>query len=460
MWAVAYFITKAVPRAYQLKFKQVSPTLSVFYNPIDSLGLGRKDKAMGHLQTNDVENSALQKKARELELSPLFNVSLANKELFHSNFLAWLGETYPTLFLKLMSDVLGKKLEISTEIRIEREYHNFDIAVFETGRDHGCLKLIIENKVKSIPSLKQLQEYEKRVAQQNGDKVICVLLSISPDLQDNDINIKKTNWHFVDYKKLSSSLSSLWGKEVENHYHAELIKDYCSYMDNLQYVIDTMCDIHTNNKYFYEEPTSKMIEKLRINDICGKRRIQAASLALKNLLQKNNIEIVNTLKELMPGERQILVGFGFTNGMPLLEARFKTKTDEYILVQVQGKQYRHCIEFFDTPGGALISKQDKGAEPSEKGIQMIKDKYLDIFFGPNALTNYPKFKDKKFGQRGAEQGFCKYCNGSILGPNSYHSGKISCFVYQWVEIPDNSSISELVRAVHEDILNLMGLIFK
>ena len=49
MWAVAYFITKAVPRAYQLKFKQVSPTLSVFYNPIDSLGLGRKDKAMGLL---------------------------------------------------------------------------------------------------------------------------------------------------------------------------------------------------------------------------------------------------------------------------------------------------------------------------------------------------------------------------------------------------------------------------
>ena len=164
MWAVAYFITKAVPRAYQLKFKQVSPTLSVFYNPIDSLGLGRKDKAMGHLQTNDVENSALQKKARGLELSPLFNVSLANKELFHSNFLAWLGETYPTLFLKLMSNVLGKKLEMSTEIRIEREYHNFDIAVFETGRDHGCLKLIIENKVKSIPSLKQLQEEEKRVA--------------------------------------------------------------------------------------------------------------------------------------------------------------------------------------------------------------------------------------------------------------------------------------------------------
>jgi hypothetical protein len=143
--------------------------------------------------------------------------------------------------------------------------------------------------------------------------------------------------------------------------------------------------------------------------------------------------------------------------MPLLEARFKTKTGEYILVQVQGKQYRHCIEFFDTPGGALISKQAKGAEPSEKGLQMIKEKYLDIFFGPNALKNYPDFKDKKFGQRGAEQGFCKYCNGSILGSKSPHSGTISCFVYQWVEIPKDISVSELVCAVCDDVMKLMNL---
>jgi hypothetical protein len=34
-----------------------------------------------------------------LKISPLFNHSLANKELFHSNFIAWFGKLYPGLFI-------------------------------------------------------------------------------------------------------------------------------------------------------------------------------------------------------------------------------------------------------------------------------------------------------------------------------------------------------------------------
>lgn len=39
-----------------------------------------------------------------------------------------------------------------------------------------------------------------------------------------------------------------------------------------------------------------------------------------------------------------------------------------------------------------------GAGPSKKGIQMIKEKYPDIFFGTESLKNYPNFKDKKMGK--------------------------------------------------------------
>jgi hypothetical protein len=44
VWAVAYFITKAVPRAYQLKFKQISPTLSVFMIRLISWGWEEKTR--------------------------------------------------------------------------------------------------------------------------------------------------------------------------------------------------------------------------------------------------------------------------------------------------------------------------------------------------------------------------------------------------------------------------------
>lgn len=43
-----------------------------------------------------------------LKKSPLFNLSLANKELFHSNFIAWFGKLYPELFIQLISDLLGE----------------------------------------------------------------------------------------------------------------------------------------------------------------------------------------------------------------------------------------------------------------------------------------------------------------------------------------------------------------
>jgi hypothetical protein len=64
---------------------------------------------------------------KSLKKSPLFNLSLTNKELFHSNFLAWFGKLYPELFIQLISDLLGDKnwadrLDVK---KIEMEHTSF-----------------------------------------------------------------------------------------------------------------------------------------------------------------------------------------------------------------------------------------------------------------------------------------------------------------------------------------------
>ena len=46
---------------------------------------------------------------KNLKESPLYNLSLANKELFHSNFIAWFGEKYPTYFINLINKLLPEK---------------------------------------------------------------------------------------------------------------------------------------------------------------------------------------------------------------------------------------------------------------------------------------------------------------------------------------------------------------
>ena len=97
-----------------------------------------------------------------------------------------------------------------------------------------------------------------------------------------------------------------------------------------------------------------------------------------------------------------------------------------------------------------------GYGPSENGIKYLTDTYPDIILGKNAAGNYP-FKENKFGQRGNE---CKYCNGRPNGPKDSHPGKISCFVYQWVKIPKETTIHELVEYIREDIIKLLNITYK
>ena len=66
-----------------------------------------------------------------LKDSPLFNLSLTNKELFHSNFIAWFGKLYPYMFIDLMNRLLGSdkwaKGMNPDKMVIRREFKNFDI---------------------------------------------------------------------------------------------------------------------------------------------------------------------------------------------------------------------------------------------------------------------------------------------------------------------------------------------
>ena len=111
----------------------------------------------------DLENSLY--KIKDLKESPLYNLSLVNKELFHSNFIAWFGKTYPAHFIELIEILLDKKKWLDGDkFDIRREFNHFDISVFE-GEN---LKLVIENKVKSIPTQNQLDEYKNKIKNENA----------------------------------------------------------------------------------------------------------------------------------------------------------------------------------------------------------------------------------------------------------------------------------------------------
>lgn len=99
----------------------------------------------------------------ELLKSPMFNLSMASKELFHSNLLYWMSVTYPQLFLKILENL---NIDTSSWEKQDwvsyREKNHFDLSLYLCkGKKEECL-LIIENKVKSIPQIHQLRDYEEK----------------------------------------------------------------------------------------------------------------------------------------------------------------------------------------------------------------------------------------------------------------------------------------------------------
>lgn len=148
----------------------------------------------------------------ELKKNPIFQLSLASKELFHTNFLYWLATTEELrpIFCKIINNMLGDDslfTEKNDEWKIGdvsfkdenfvvlREYNNFDLCICKvkdssetSGEDGksatvnsqdskdineidkdraGEIILVLENKFKSICSKDQLDRYNEKILEYN-----------------------------------------------------------------------------------------------------------------------------------------------------------------------------------------------------------------------------------------------------------------------------------------------------
>ena len=121
---------------------------------------------------------------KTLKDSPMFNLSLSSKELFHSNFLYWIWKVDEVTFKRIIETLLGESnLDWGNDWVVSREYKNFDLCVkdrsnedLENDDSQGLAKkpkiyFVLENKVKSIPYKAQLDKYVKKVDEHHGKKM-------------------------------------------------------------------------------------------------------------------------------------------------------------------------------------------------------------------------------------------------------------------------------------------------
>ena len=161
---------------------------------------------------------------------PIFKMSLGSKELFHSNFLEYLWGVDSNSFKKMICDLLGdhKVFKSDVEYKLSREKENFDLCIYHEIGSKLEYDVIIENKVKSIPSKQQLDCY---VAKVKGGNTRFLLLSLIENFFDRVEIEKQKLWKIVHYDVLRTGIENNYKNVIRKD--ATYISDYCSFISNM-----------------------------------------------------------------------------------------------------------------------------------------------------------------------------------------------------------------------------------
>lgn len=343
----------------------------------------------------------------DLKHSPIANISLASKELFHSNFLAWVFNTYPVTINAVLSIARLEPRASGECVEVTREERSLDL-VARIGDDR---LLVIENKLKSLPYKEQLSRYEIEAEKLDPSRDSCefVLLTLSHlDCDGDDLPLDR--WNHVDYGTLAASLLENMPRDADP-YHLAIVGDYAKFVSALLRVaID-------ESKYVWSKAGSKLhgedesawLKKHKLHDLFGKRQGQrVAAMIRRRLIEKlgDRVQWQRSPRDTHPS--QVSVYSGFSNSQPLVGiflalSKLHCPVDGVpvgIGFQVQGDQFRSYVEW--PKPGHLAQKPNNGVHPSktaEIAWALFCDDHCPVSFWTPGRKSGPEDKKTVGGAR-------------------------------------------------------------
>lgn len=377
-------------------------------------------------------------------------LSGGSKELFHSNFLYWLGMNYRDSFQQLMTKMCSINGPWPEGWTIRREYRHLDLCVTykrEIGKTRKgkpvCEEnafIIVENKVKSLPDLMQLRRYEQVYDGHDGGCTYAVL-SLVKDFPGHKYLNENTRWQLHHYDELAKLIRECCPDDVILTEHRHYIHDYCQFVENLSKLAEGWS---VNEQTAFLSPCENLYE-LRLNDIYEKvRYAQTAALLaerLKPALDNMDSEeervvfgMSNTDVILRRGREdadeilafygcpeakpfgQVFISSGMSHGVGLVEAKIKIADDCCLVIQVQGNHYCHAIE------------RENIFERTKK-LSMLQIMFMNFGFGG--------LKERL---AEADSEICHYKTG---------------FVYRWQKVLPSHTVADIIDAMSTDIIEIM-----
>jgi hypothetical protein len=273
-----------------------------------------------------------------LSNEPMFHLSLHSKELFHSNFLAWLCEKHPSIAGEVFSAWVPERGGQST-IRVQREADHLDLAI----ELPGLAPFVVENKVFAPPDEAQLDRYAS--GRMGGlDQPSALLLSLSPPFWDGDTYLSPNGqqWRHVSYSQLAGALevasSGIGG------FDGELIRHYSAFAETLARLADVAGFVGPDEAIAVDESMGLMLRGIRLFDGISKLRARVAIAAARKSLDPELAE-------------RIRWEAGFSNAHPLNAAFLDRDDGDWLGWQYQGDQWR-VVAITDRHKGRTDKERD------------------------------------------------------------------------------------------------------
>ena len=354
---------------------------------------------------------------KNLENSPIYAMSLGSKELFHSNFWAWLMKTDPKFISIFFEDI--------TECEaIKREEKNRDITIHTNDGIY-----IIENKIKSLPYVEQLAKYQIEAGKSFKGGVIAALkepnfdcnaeYNVTVNKKDYKVKVHKedvkdgnrnryffeiretksnTSWEFIPYSDIVSEIEKSNRNFVGSETH--IIDEYIKVTKEINDIITQKID-DNKNVFSLECP-----ELHDLKDIYKKYKMSHFNEYLrKSLANYSGLKIVQD--------------YSHDANLSIFYERKQAGIRKRVGIQIEGKQYRRYAEFLD----------------GDKRIEFDKYKDRNWFVNKeNGYLNYGQDIKRKTSMRSDR---CQY-NGGI-------------FVYQYWKIDDGTTYDKLAPVIEDDM---------
>lgn len=341
-------------------------------------------------------SSELVEAARRIESNPLGRIMYGQRELFHSNFLAWFFEELPDFADRVFQPLTRQ--EQGTHRRVDRERGNLDI-VFHWD---AHAPLVVENKVFAIPSAEQLARYSETTASWNPTPTLLLLSVSAPSFAAD-------GWRHVTYRELAERIRDC--APTAKSYEVETMLRYAQLAEDLHSLVAGTEVRDRAEPVWLTASAVGAVSSSQMRAALHKARAQRVA------------QLVNSS---IPGLERPAAS-GMTNSTPLVEALEYVFTDGmhvHLGWQLQGQQFRRAVVFHDkTIAGRT--------QESRRQRELVSENHPHFFRFPTAL-------------------------GTLASGKKDFNHYAPSFVYRYVKAP-RMTVGELLEAaneIHEEIVAL------